>query len=103
MRKMIHTQKRNKDGLPSEKIKTLIQKYESILEIATDEYLQHPPSKEYLDGYNLQKWLRDYQTDHLYFLSHLDVVYANSNENKNRQLCFGATREDSIFAMPLLS
>ena len=78
LQKMIHTKKRNKDGIPSENIKTLIQKYEAVLEIAADEYLKHPPSKEYMDGYNLQKRLRDYQADHLYFLSHPDVDYTNN-------------------------
>lgn len=78
LQKMIHIRKRNKSGIPSEKVKTLVQKYESILDIATDEYLNHPPSKEYMDGYNLQKRLRDYQADHLYFLYHPDVDYTNN-------------------------
>ena len=78
LQKMIHTAKRNKNGIPAEKIKTLTQKYESILDIAASEYLNHPPSKEYMEGYNLQKRLRDYQTEHLYFLSHPDVDYTNN-------------------------
>ena len=31
-----------------------------------------------MDGYNLQKRLRDYKSDHLYFLSHPDVDYTNN-------------------------
>lgn len=78
LQKMIHIRKRNKNGIPSEKMKTPIQKYESILDIATNEYLNYPPSKEYIDGYNLQKRLRDYQVDHLYFFYHPDVDYTNN-------------------------
>ena len=78
LQKMIHTAKRNKNGIPAQKIKSLTQKYESILDVATDEYLKHPPSKEYMDGYNLQKRFRDYKSDHLYFLSHPDVDYTNN-------------------------
>ena len=63
LQKMIHTAKRNKNGIPAQKVKMLIQKYETILELASGEYLQHPPSKEYMDGYNLQKILRDYQSE----------------------------------------
>ena len=31
-----------------------------------------------MDGYNLYKRLRDYQTDHLYFLSHPEIDYTNN-------------------------
>ncbi len=31
-----------------------------------------------MNGYNLQKRLRDYQSDHLYFLSHPDTDYTNN-------------------------
>ena len=31
-----------------------------------------------MDGFNLQKRMRDYQADHLYFLSHPDVDYTNN-------------------------
>lgn len=78
LQKMIHTAKQNKDGIPAEKVKLLTEKYESILVIATAEYLKYPPTKEYLDGYNLQKRLRDYQAEHLYFLSHPTVDYTNN-------------------------
>lgn len=78
LQKMIHTAKRNKSGIPKEKVDTLTKKYESILTVATEEYQKHPPQKEYMDGYNLQKRLRDYQSAHLYFLSHPDVSYTNN-------------------------
>ncbi len=78
LQKMIHTAKRNKSGIPKEKVDTLTRKYESILDAAATEYQKHPPQREYLDGYNLQKRLRDYQSAHLYFLSHPDVGYTNN-------------------------
>lgn len=78
LQKMIHTAKRNKNGIPAEKVKILTQKYEAILTIASSEYMKHPPGKEYMDGYNLQKRLKDYQTAHLYFLSHPSVDYTNN-------------------------
>ena len=31
-----------------------------------------------MEGYNLQKRLREHQTDHLYFSSHPDVDYTNN-------------------------
>ncbi|SEA95550.1 Transposase IS66 family protein, partial [Oribacterium sp. KHPX15] len=45
---------------------------------AEEEYTEHPPVKEYMDGYNLQKRLRAYQDSHLYFLSHPEVDPTNN-------------------------
>ncbi|MDE6063836.1 MAG: transposase [Lachnospiraceae bacterium] len=78
LQKMIHTAKKNKNGIPGDKIKNLTDNYESVLSIASEEYLKHPPGKEYMDGYNLYKRLREYQADYLYFLSHPDVDYTNN-------------------------
>ena len=78
LQKMIHTAKRNKSGIPKDKIKSLTEKYESILHLAAEEYTQHPPDRNYMDGFNLQKRMRDFQSDHLYFLSHPEVDYTNN-------------------------
>ena len=78
LQKMIHTAKRNKSGTPKQKVDALTRKYESILDVAATEYQKHPPQREYMDGYNLQKRLKDYQSAHLYFLSHPDVGYTNN-------------------------
>lgn len=78
LQSMIHTAKRNRTGIPKDKIKALTDKYISILTIATDEYTKHPPEKDFMDGYNLYKRLRDYQDDHLYFLSHPEIDYTNN-------------------------
>ena len=78
LQKMIHTAKRNKSSTPKDKIKSLTEKYESILRLAAEEYTQHPPDRNYMDGFNLQKRMRDFQSDHLYFLSHPEVDYTNN-------------------------
>lgn len=78
LQKMIHTAKRHKSGIPREKIDALTKQYESTLSKASEEYQKHPPQKEYMDGYNLQKRLRDYQSDHLYFLSHPNTDCTNN-------------------------
>ena len=75
---MIHTAKRNKDGIPKDKTRILSDKYESLLQLASEEYLKHPPDREYMDGYNLQKRMRDFKSAHLFFLSHPEVDYTNN-------------------------
>lgn len=78
LQKMIHTAKKNKSGMPKDKIKALTDKYVSILNLASDEYEKHPPTKDFMNGFNLYKRLRDYQDDHLYFLSHPEIDYTNN-------------------------
>ena len=78
IQKMIHTAKRNKSGIPKDKVKLLSEKYDSVLSLAAEEYLMHPPDKNYMDGYNLQKRMRDFKCDHLFFLTHPDVDYTNN-------------------------
>ena len=78
LQKMIHTAKKNKSGVSKEKVKILTDKYVSILDTASKEYEKHPPAKDYMDGYNLYKRLRDYQDNHLYFLSHPEIDYTNN-------------------------
>ena len=56
----------------------LTDKYISILELAANEYENNPPTKDYMDGFNLQKRLREYQDHHLYFLKHPDIDYTNN-------------------------
>ena len=75
---MIHTVKKNKAGVPKDKINLLTDKYISILDTAAEEYEKNPPAKNFMDGYNLYKRLRDYQTDHSYFLSHPEIDCTNN-------------------------
>jgi len=78
LQKMIHTAKRNKSGIPEDKIKNFTDQYNSILSLATDEYTLHPPNRNYMDGFNLHKRMRDFRDNHLYFLSHPEVDYTNN-------------------------
>lgn len=78
LQKMIHIAKKNKTGIPDEQVNKLTSKYISILELAANEYENNPPTKDYMDGFNLQKRLREYQEHHLYFLKHPDVDYTNN-------------------------
>lgn len=78
LQKMIHTAKHNKSGIPNDKIKSLTDKYDAILATASEEYEKHPPTKDFMDGFNLYKRLRVYKDDHLYFLSHPEVDYTNN-------------------------
>jgi len=78
LRQMIHIRKKSKNGISEDKIKQLTEKYELILQLSEKEYSEHPPSKEYMDGYNLQKRLRSYQKSHLYFLEHPEVDPTNN-------------------------
>ena len=78
LRRMIHSAKRFKDGIPCSKAKSFTDEYDNILAVAAEEYKLHPPSKEYMDGFNLQKRMREYKSAHLYFLTHPDVDYTNN-------------------------
>ncbi len=78
LQRMIHTAKRNRSGIPKEKIQKFTVMYEEILSKAFQEYQSNPPDKGYMDGYNLQKRMSDFQKDHLFFLSHPDVDYTNN-------------------------
>lgn len=78
LQKMIHAAKRNKHGIPEDKIRALTDKYDTILSLASHEYTASPPSKEFVDGFNLYKRLQEFKDSHLYFLSHPDVDYTNN-------------------------
>lgn len=78
LQKMIHTAKRHPGGVPGDTVRALTEQYEQVLSLASREYLDHPPEKEYMDGFNLQKRMRHYQTAHLYFLSHPEVDPTNN-------------------------
>ena len=49
-----------------------------IKHTASKKYETHPTTNDFIDGYNLYKRLRDYQDNHLYFLSHLEIDYTNN-------------------------
>ena len=78
LQKMIHSTKKNKGELSKEQICEYTQKYEEILKLAEAEYLLHPPEKDFREGFNLQKRLRNYEANHLYFLNHPEIDYTNN-------------------------
>lgn len=63
---------------PPEKSEAYTQKCKSILELANEGYLLHPPSPDFRDGFNLQKRLRKYEVNHLYFLKHPEIDCTNN-------------------------
>ena len=78
LQQMIHAFKNRRSVLSKEKIRLFTEKYEKILSTAAEEYRKHPPEKDFMDGFNLQKRMRIYQDAHLYFLSHPEVDPTNN-------------------------
>ena len=78
LQRMIHIAKKNKEDIPAPLLETLTKEYDNLLLLAADEYEQSPPSKDYMDGFNLQKRLREYKAEHLYFLTHPEIDYTNN-------------------------
>lgn len=60
-------------------IKEIEERYTDILKTAKDEYEYEPPTKYYMDGYNLYKRMETYMSNHLLFL-HNPNVPATNNE-----------------------
>jgi len=80
IREMIH----HRNGLPDgeevscEVAENYETRYIEILETAESEYEYEPASKYYMDGYNLQKRLREYKDSHLLFLYDSSVPTNNN-------------------------
>ncbi len=55
-----------------------ITEYDSILELANKEYENNPPNKDYKEGFNLAKRLREYKDSTLYFLEDEEIPYTNN-------------------------
>ena len=53
-------------------------RYQEILDLAENEYIDYPPTKYYRDGYNLYKRMREYKNSHLLFLHDIKVPYDNN-------------------------
>jgi hypothetical protein len=53
------------DGRDPDRVAEFEVKYDEILAIAQKEYEYEPPSKYYVDGFNLYKKLRNYKEGHL--------------------------------------
>ena len=108
LQEMIHIRKRYNNHIPTEKIKELKEKYKSILSLAESEYLENPPSKEYMEGFNLQKGLVSIKAvicislimpKWIPQITSVNDVFENSNANRNRLWFSGVTPARSIFVM----
>lgn len=79
IREMLHY--RNTLGnsdLDEPTVNTFEKRYDDILDLAENEYLDNPPSDYYKDGYNLYKRLREYRDSELLFLHNKSVSANNS-------------------------
>lgn len=69
---------RNPDQIAPDKVAELEARYEETLDLAEKEYAYEPPSKYYVDGFNLYKRLRKYKSSHLLFLHDKRVPHNNN-------------------------
>ena len=63
-------------------IKKIEERYRDILKIAKDEYEYEPPTKYYMDGYNLYKRMEKYMSNHLLFLYNPNVPTTNNEAER---------------------
>ena len=85
LREMIHFRNsldpddgRNPDEADPVKVKKFEARFDEILKLAQEEYAYEPPSKYYLDGFNLFKKLRNYRDNHLLFLHDIRIPPTNN-------------------------
>ena len=69
IQEMIHANNIATEGIGEEKIAEFEAKYDAIVQTATKEYEDEPPSDYYRDGYNLYLRMVEYKHNHLLFLS----------------------------------
>ncbi len=69
IQEMIHANNIAAEGIGEEKIAEFEAKYDAIVQTATKEYEDEPPSDYYRDGYNLYLRMVEYKHNHLLFLS----------------------------------
>jgi len=88
IREMIHFRKglpddgKNPDEADPDKVDEFEKRYDEILELAETEYGYEPPSKYYIDGFNLCKRLRKYRDNHLLFLHDWRVPWTNNHSER---------------------
>jgi len=80
LQEMIHYRKSLDDDedIKPEKIKEYETRYREILKLAKTEYEYEPPTKYYMDGFNLYKKLDDYEENHLLFLYNKNIPTTNN-------------------------
>lgn len=87
IQEMIHENNMAAEGIADEKIAAFEARYDAIVQTATKEYEDEPPSDYYKDGYNLYLRMVKYKHNHLLFLSN-PLVEPDNNlcERKARVL-----------------
>lgn len=80
LRESIHYRKSLEPGTEPEPdvVADFERRYQEILDLAENEYIDYPPTKYYRDGYNLYKRMREYKNSHLLFLYDIKVPYDNN-------------------------
>ena len=85
LREMIHFRngldpddERDPDQIDPDKVAEFEARYDEILSKAKGEYEYEPPSKFYVDGFNLYKKLLNYNAEHLLFLHDRRVPHNNN-------------------------
>ena len=85
LREMIHFRNslgpgidKDPDQIDPDRVKTLEARYDEVLALAKDEYEYEPPTKYYMEGFNLYKRLSEYKDDHLLFLHDRKVPPSNN-------------------------
>lgn len=80
VREMIHYRNTLEDSTEpdTETVGEYERRYDEVLATAEKEYVYEPPSKYYMDGYNLYKRMKKYKSNHLLFL-HNHKVPTNNN------------------------
>jgi len=80
LREMIHYRNSLKpdEDLDPVKVKAFEERFGQILDIADREYEYEPPSKYYMDGFNLKERLREFREAHLLFLHDKNVPADNN-------------------------
>jgi len=85
IREMIHFRNsldpdddRDPDQIDPNKVIDFEARYDKILALAKEEYEYEPPSKYYIDGFNLYKKLLKYRNEHLLFLHDRKVPHNNN-------------------------
>ena len=80
IREMIHYRNSLEDSAEPDlvAVEEYERRYDEVLETAEKEYEYEPPSKYYMDGYNLYKRMKKYKSNHLLFLHDLRVPTNNN-------------------------
>jgi len=85
IREMIHfcnrldpEDNRDPDVICPDIVEKFEERYDEILDLAKKEYEYEPPTQYYVDGFNLQKRLRNFKSSHLLFLHNREVPHNNN-------------------------